>query len=766
VTIADQIAGSHRQVIFKGKKAFTDNNTIVVPELNPYAIYSNNDADILRGYIVHEAAHCRLTDFPLLKRVEIEAKARYENLAANSTEGYHLFKTYMAITNILDDRRIENIIRQKYRGTYPWLAKLRSDSAQTRLKDLEDNPHQMALHAFMKALVATCDISNDWPCANIAQDVIDLIGKNYPHIAAITEIWEREIRTLLSEKDLYDYSHDVISHLLRLVSTPARSTLKPTNSDTGRNSGAQGKTPEQPPEAPGPQSAKTTAGSTSPTEAPQEIETGAQNSNVAKHAQERLEEMSHHTSTSPTPTDNRLDEKHRSKIDDTGNNDPAWDMESERQTDDDDEQCKSTDGDPQAQNLTNPVGSLEDNNVASAENTEPENVTPVSQSDDETHAKHTGTTSDDTEASQTDTNLATDLESILTGSIGADEIASAINKIARSSPSTVPKSLSIADAETRINTTTKAESKAPGSGIHASTNAESRRVIKGSDASPLIVDRVLEMDIIDLNPLNPTFIAITERDNLERASPISIKDRSSAHLCAAKLRPLLMSQRKDTYRTRTMNGSLDHNNITGLALNDPDVFRQRAYANRINTALMLLVDQSHSTIEIIDRLGLIAKNLSDLSLGIPELKTAIATYTNLSTEAFRGTALFTHVRRFDDPAGKTNLRYDTWQKSPRIMDGTPTAEATLTAARHLEARPERRKILITITDGRPNVMDAAVAANVHLQKRGIENCVLEIGDQLMPLTAYDHTAVAQNISEVPDILSNMLKKLLIQKRIS
>lgn len=79
------------KVVIAGDQAYTDGNTIVIP--NVPADYRN--VDVVWGYLAHEAAHVRFTDFSV---------ARYPGIHAE-------------LSNILEDCRIERAMIEAYPGT-------------------------------------------------------------------------------------------------------------------------------------------------------------------------------------------------------------------------------------------------------------------------------------------------------------------------------------------------------------------------------------------------------------------------------------------------------------------------------------------------------------------------------------------------------------------------------------------------------------------------------------------------------------------------
>ena len=95
--------------------------------------------------------------------------------------------------------------------------------------------------------------------------------------------------------------------------------------------------------------------------------------------------------------------------------------------------------------------------------------------------------------------------------------------------------------------------------------------------------------------------------------------------------------------------------------------------------------------------------------------------------------------------------------------GTPMAEALLWAGMLLTHRPERRKIVIPMTDGSPDDLAKTRKAVERLRSCGIEVYGIGILDNSM-LTWLKESSVIRQIEELPAALIGLLKEALITKR--
>lgn len=97
------------------------------------------------------------------------------------------------------------------------------------------------------------------------------------------------------------------------------------------------------------------------------------------------------------------------------------------------------------------------------------------------------------------------------------------------------------------------------------------------------------------------------------------------------------------------------------------------------------------------------------------------------------------------------------------MDMTPTAEAMAAVASRVENSPEHRKILLVLTDGRADDMDLAAEVAALLVRRGIEVVVIGIGnDSVREWAPVSH--VINDIRELPQALLSTIDPRAAKKR--
>ena len=744
LALTTQISGSTKTVIFHGTAAKTNGPTIYLPDIHPLQSYPEHDAHILRGYAVHEAAHGRYTDWQAYAEGRRAANRLAARHTASPTEAKAIHDFYSSIANIVDDRFIEARTRRDYAGTTPWIARLRTHSTETRLTRITAaGAPSNIIAAYNQALISICDISNDWPATPLNRQILDRMTTAYPIIARLLSSAEQDIRSLETGAAVHDYALTCLKQFLSKAFTET----------------AKFDDPEPPPEA-------VPDWSRPPTANPTDNQTSQ-----ASHASAN-ENADTDPATGPGPPASEkpgitpgtpADVADPPLNDSTGASRPSSATPTAEET-----SAPAHQEDPKAGESNNGPQSTTDNPtdpLMAADNQE----TGPDTADNAEEDAHYG------DALQAQPEAPSDLAPIPdTASNDKAPDALLITKPAALDPTNEDAAKAIAAALLAVATYQPVEERPTElddvmARIAAATKTSARTLptiqLVAKDpysAHPDLIDGVIEQHISQLIANNVTLPGLATKWSLVTPKGNPTLDRSdpAEASIARKVRPLLIARRHTAQRTRTTEGALDHHNIVGLSLGDPDVFKQKAATRANNTAIFCLVDQSRSTTSFINLLGRIAYRLCDMNAGLPELRTALATYTSINTDRNVPATLITHVKRFNDTPTAARNAFQTWLSNPRVMHGTPTAEATLAAARHLEPRVEHRRILLTITDGQPDDMPTTIAVNRHLKSRGIETCILEIGKHRLPKTAFDHAAVAFDMTAVPEALNTLLLSLL------
>lgn len=158
------------EVTMSGQTAYTNGKVINVPAVNQGRTFTPKEVDVFRGYVDHEAAHKRHTNF--------RAGQKYRKLLA---EIPHLG----AIENALEDVRIERLATKEYPGALHNINATREAVNTEALEMFDKDP--VAAHDFPK----TCAVALTWEGSK-------RIGYATPTNGQLLDLLPDEHRALLS----------------------------------------------------------------------------------------------------------------------------------------------------------------------------------------------------------------------------------------------------------------------------------------------------------------------------------------------------------------------------------------------------------------------------------------------------------------------------------------------------------------------------------------------------------------------------------------
>ncbi|MGD2111185.1 MAG: VWA domain-containing protein [Phycisphaerae bacterium] len=246
----------------------------------------------------------------------------------------------------------------------------------------------------------------------------------------------------------------------------------------------------------------------------------------------------------------------------------------------------------------------------------------------------------------------------------------------------------------------------------------------------------------------------------------------------------LRSAEKRWWRDDQINGTLSPRTLHRLCMDRPrlDVFRTRAMVQGRSTAVSILLDASGSMttkkMDVArDALRVLLEALADLKVATEALTFTTGNEFDLfkagqstGEDAARLRDRYSRfanlaigvVKQFEEPV-KQGLRR---LLSIRGTGLTPLGEAMHLAARRLHLRPETRKILLVLTDGRAGCEardDAAVRHAQHMTQRienaGIELIGVGIMDESLRAIVAD-TIVVHQLQDLPAQLCKLLGRTL------
>lgn len=187
----------------------------------------------------------------------------------------------------------------------------------------------------------------------------------------------------------------------------------------------------------------------------------------------------------------------------------------------------------------------------------------------------------------------------------------------------------------------------------------------------------------------------------------------------ARLQALVESQTLEKPRAAKRGRALSVAHLHRAGVGDPRIFRLKDHKTAPNTALHLLIDLSGSMTGGQDVLALEAAMALALALEpIQGVSRAVTAFPSLDGLDEKVTRLLAHGERVVTRAGAF---------VQRGRGSTPMTGALWLAAADLLARPERRKVILTLTDGIPDdststakLIKQATAAGLQMIGVGIE----------------------------------------------
>jgi len=213
--------------------------------------------------------------------------------------------------------------------------------------------------------------------------------------------------------------------------------------------------------------------------------------------------------------------------------------------------------------------------------------------------------------------------------------------------------------------------------------------------------------------------------------------------------------------TRRSGNRMDANRLSRLGLGDVRIFRRMDVQKAPHTAVHILVDRSPSMSALVAKEGKPVGRRIDLAW---EATLALA----MALEGIQGVNL--GITAFPGKDGEGLSVYGILHHGTSIrsrigafggdLDGsTPLAEALSYAGAQLVQQREERKLLLVLTDGIPDDLDAALNILSRCRTSNIE--VTGIGLGIEVDRVFESSVSVQLISDLPTRLNEVCKQLLI-----
>lgn len=253
-----------------------------------------------------------------------------------------------------------------------------------------------------------------------------------------------------------------------------------------------------------------------------------------------------------------------------------------------------------------------------------------------------------------------------------------------------------------------------------------------------------------------------------------------------KLLQSLLAEPKARWLGDREQGAVNPRSLHRLVLPNADhqrrIFRQRVRTRRLRTAVTLLVDESSSMSghkldlaestamvfsEALARLDIPTCVVGFSTMGY-SLDTVASQQTGMKVDELRGKfrlqpLCHTVYKRFSEPFAKVSGRME----SMSAKSITPLGESMLFAARHLLQRPEERKALFVMTDGKPVAGIApeditfahAKRSITRIEKAGIDVALVGIMERSV-MNLHHRSVVVPSLDKLPRTVMAQLQAVL------
>ena len=260
----------------------------------------------------------------------------------------------------------------------------------------------------------------------------------------------------------------------------------------------------------------------------------------------------------------------------------------------------------------------------------------------------------------------------------------------------------------------------------------------------------LTLPVADEPPSDP----VQGRNLLDKALRQSGKLRSS-------LQGLVQWSRLSKPVTRRSGNRMDSNRRCRLGLGDPRVFRRLDVQKAPNTAVHILVDRSPSMSALVATEGKPVGRRIDLAWeatlslamaleGIQGVNVGITAFPGKDGEGSSVYAVLPHGSSIRSRAGSFGSDLD---------GSTPLAEAIWYAGAQLVQQREERKLLLVLTDGIPDDLDAALNILSRCRSSNIEITGIGLGIEVDRV--FESSVSVQQIRDLPARLNEVCKQLLL-----
>jgi len=227
--------------------------------------------------------------------------------------------------------------------------------------------------------------------------------------------------------------------------------------------------------------------------------------------------------------------------------------------------------------------------------------------------------------------------------------------------------------------------------------------------------------------------------------------RAETNAVRRKLQGLLEAKARSTIMNGRSGSRLDVKRLWRTRTGDARVFEKRIEGHKQDTAIQLLIDRSTSMrrdIQIACDAALAVALAMD---GVQGVSTSVAAFPHVSNN--KDDDVLT-ISDFGESFRKVAARFP----AVGVQGCTPMAQAILWGGYHLHATSQARKILLVVTDGKPDSHAATADVITKLEQSGVE--VMGLGINIDVGYLFSKSGRISSVSELAVAIFGMLQETL------
>jgi nitric oxide reductase activation protein len=229
------------------------------------------------------------------------------------------------------------------------------------------------------------------------------------------------------------------------------------------------------------------------------------------------------------------------------------------------------------------------------------------------------------------------------------------------------------------------------------------------------------------------------------------------------LRTRLQAVLQSTALVRNRNGftgKLDTRRLSGTSVGNARVFLRQNRRQAINTAIHILLDASGSMYSCMTLAAQACFAVASALEGIPGTGTAITVFPADPVQAHNssdliGQTVFPLLKHKEKLHGRMRMT---------AAGGTPLDSALWWVIQRMHTLSEERKIILIITDGRPDNESETVKAIRTARQAGMEIYGIGIADAAIMLLLPENGMIVRDIHELAIGMFAMLRKAMVAGR--